>query len=167
MHRAIRAACLLLAFSCAPAFAQNAKLLKNFNHWSAYQSAASPKTCFVVSQPLSSEPSEARRGPIYFYVSRYPADRIKNEISIKMGYPFSPGAKVSVNIDGKAFSFYTKEEGAYVETRAGEDQVVEAMKAGSSMTVTGTSSRGTKTTDKYSLSGVTAALSEVERECSF
>lgn len=167
MHRAVRAACLLLAFSCAPAFAQNAKLLKNFNHWSAYQSSASPKTCFVVSQPLSSSPDEVRRGPIYFYVSRYPADRIKNEVSIKMGYPFGPGAKVTVNIDGKTYTFYTKDEGAYVETRAGEDEVVKAMKAGNSMTVTGTSARGTKTSDKYSLSGVTAAIGEIEQACSF
>ena len=39
------------------------------------------------------------------------------------------------------------------------------MKKGSKMTVSSTSSRGTGVTDSYSLSGVTAALDAVTKEC--
>jgi hypothetical protein len=33
------------------------------------------------------------------------------------------------------------------------------------MVVTGTSSRGTKTTDRYSLSGITAAMNKIDSIC--
>ena len=166
MHRTVRAACLILALSCTPAYAQTAKLLKKYNHWAAYTSTGTPKVCFIVSQPISKSPKGATRDPVYFYVTRYPSEGVKHEISIKMGYPFSPGARVSVTTGSLTLNLYTKDEGAFVETREQEDQLVTAMKAGSTMTVTGTSSRGTKTTDTYSLSGVTDALGALDKDCS-
>ncbi|ODS04182.1 hypothetical protein AUC71_00015 [Methyloceanibacter marginalis] len=74
-------------------FAQEVKLLQKYNDWAAYTSEGSPKVCFAVSQPRDSSPKNVRRGPIYFYVSHYPGDKIAGEISVKMGYPFAPGAK--------------------------------------------------------------------------
>ena len=46
-----------------------------------------------------------------------------------------------------------------------EAGLVEAMKEGHEMTVEGLSTRGTVTTDTYSLSGVTAALAKAACEC--
>ncbi len=43
--------------------------------------------------------------------------------------------------------------------------LIEAMKKGSKLTVTSTSSRGTDVTDFYSLSGITAALDAITKEC--
>jgi hypothetical protein len=43
--------------------------------------------------------------------------------------------------------------------------MIAAMKRGSSMTIVGTSSRGTKTTDKYSLSGFTKTKSVIDKTC--
>ena len=43
--------------------------------------------------------------------------------------------------------------------------LVESMRAGVEMTVRGTSARGTDTTDTYSLSGVTAAMGEIDKAC--
>jgi Invasion associated locus B (IalB) protein len=39
------------------------------------------------------------------------------------------------------------------------------LKAGKQMIVRGTSSRGTETTDTYSLSGFTAALAAIDKAC--
>lgn len=44
-------------------------------------------------------------------------------------------------------------------------KLVKAMKAGSKMVVVGYSSRGTKTTDTYSLSGFTAAYNAISKAC--
>ena len=44
-------------------------------------------------------------------------------------------------------------------------KVVRAMKAGSSMVVVGRSGRGTRTTDKYSLAGVSAAMKKIDETC--
>jgi invasion protein IalB len=169
MRRAVRAvACVILALCVTPAVAEEQKvnLLQKFNDWSAYTASGSPKVCFVVSQPTDSSPKNVRRGPIYFYVSDYPADKVTGEISVKMGYPFPPGGKTTVIVDGKKFELFTKDEGAFVEKTADEARLVDAMKAGNSMTVKGRSARGTNTSDSYSLSGISDALARMGKECS-
>jgi len=157
---------VILALSTAPAFAQEVKLLQKYNNWSTYTADNSGKVCFAVSQPNSSTPKNVRRGPIYFYVSHYPADKVTGEISVKMGYPFPPGGKVTVTIGNDKFELFTKDEGAFVEKTEDEAKLVEALKAGSSMKIQGRSARGTNTSDTYSLSGSTDALERLEKECS-
>ena len=44
-------------------------------------------------------------------------------------------------------------------------KLLAAMKRGNTMIVTGTSSRGTLTTDRYSLSGITAAIEAIGKAC--
>jgi hypothetical protein len=46
-----------------------------------------------------------------------------------------------------------------------ESALVTALKNGANLTVTGTSKRGTVTTDTYSLIGITAALGRMAMEC--
>jgi len=167
MRRAVGAACLILAFCTAPAVAEEQKvtLLEKYKDWAAYTASGSPKVCFVVSQPTDSSPKNVRRGPIYFYVSNYPEDKVTGEVSVKMGYPFAPGGKVTVTVDGKKFELFTKDEGAFVEKTADEAKLVDAMKAGNSMKVQGRSSRGTNTSDAYSLSGISDAIARIDKEC--
>jgi invasion protein IalB len=155
-----------VALIATPVFAQEVKLLQKYNDWAAYTSEGSPKVCFAVSQPRDSSPKNVRRGPIYFYVSHYPGDKIAGEISVKMGYPFAPGAKVTVTIGSDKFELFTKDEGAFVEKTEDEAKLVGALKAGSSMTIQGRSARGTNTSDNYSLSGTTDALERIAKECS-
>jgi hypothetical protein len=155
-----------VALIATPVLAQEVKLLQKYNDWAAYTSEGSPKVCFAVSQPRDSSPKNVRRGPIYFYVSHYPGDKIAGEISVKMGYPFAPGAKVTVTIGSDKFELFTKDEGAFVEKTENEAKLVGALKAGSSMTIQGRSARGTNTSDNYSLSGTTDALERIAKECS-
>ncbi len=157
---------MIVALSATPVLAQEVKLLQKYNDWAAYTSEGSPKVCFAVSQPRDSSPKNVRRGPIYFYVSHYPGDKIAGEISVKMGYPFAPGAKVTVTIGSDKFELFTKDEGGFVEKTEDEAKLVGALKAGSSMTVQGRSARGTSTSDNYSLSGTTDALERIAKECS-
>jgi invasion protein IalB len=166
MRRAVLTAGLVAAFCCAPAFAQTTPtLLQKFNDWAAYGTTGDTKICFAVAQPQDSSPKGAKRGPIFFYISRYPAEQVANEISVKMGYPFKPGATVTVSVGGQKFELFTKDEGAFIEKPEQEASFVEALKRGNSMKVEGSSVRGTKTTDTYSLSGISDALNRIASEC--
>jgi invasion protein IalB len=165
MRRAVRAACVIVALSTTPAFAQEVTLLQKYNDWSTYAATGSPKVCFIVSQPTGSSPKNVKRGPIYFYISHYPADKVTGEISIKMGYPFAAGATTTVIVGNDKFELFTKDEGAFVEKPADESKLVDAMKAGSSMKVQGRSARGTSTSDTYSLGGISDALDRIAKEC--
>ncbi len=165
MRRAVRAASLVVVLSCTPAFAENPSLLQKYGDWSAYGTASNPKVCFAVAQPKDISPKNVKRGPIYFYVSAWPDDKVANEVSVKMGYPFKPGATVTVNVGSDKFELFTKEEGAFVEKPETETALIEAMRKAPNMTVDGVSARGTKTSDTYSLSGAGDALDRIAKEC--
>jgi hypothetical protein len=166
MRRAVRAACVIGTICVAPAFAQEVTLLEKFKDWSAYAAAGTPKVCFAVAKPTESNPKKIKRGPIFFYISRWPADNVVNEVSVKMGYPFSDGAKTTVTVGTAKFELFTKDEGAFVEKPGMETKLIEAMKTGSTMKIEGTSARGTNTNDLYSLNGLSDALERAAKECS-
>jgi invasion protein IalB len=166
MHRAVRAACVVGVLVATPALAQDVTLLEKFKDWSAYAAAGSPKVCFAVAKPTDSNPKKIKRGPIFFYISQWPADKVVNEISVKMGYPFSEGAKTTVTIGTAKFEMFTKDEGAFVDKPNMETKLIEAMKTGNTMKIEGKSARGTATSDVYSLNGLADALERAAKECS-
>lgn len=166
MRRAIGAACVVGFISVTPAFAQEVALLEKFQDWSAYAATGTPRVCFAVAKPKESAPKAVKRGPIFFYISRWPADNVVDEVSVKMGYPFAEGAKVTAVIGSDKFELFTKEEGAFVEKPEMETKLIDAMKGGSTMKIQGKSARGTNTTDTYSLKGLSEALDRAAKGCS-
>ena len=115
MRRAVRAASIITALSCTPAWADNPTLLEKYKEWSAFAASGTPKVCFALAQPKQSTPKGIKRGPVYFYISHWPADGVTNEVSVKMGYPFGPGAKATATVGSAKFDLFTKDEGAFVE----------------------------------------------------
>lgn len=157
----------LLALSTfGSANAQTPQLVEAFNDWAAYSvDGQNGKVCYVASQPKDQQPAGVNRDPVFFMISHWQGRNVRNEASIIIGYPFAENSKVTTDIDGSTFSMFTKGDGAWMENVAEENRLVEAMKAGSKMVVRGTSSRGTNTTDTYSLSGVTAAINKIASIC--
>jgi invasion protein IalB len=166
MRRAVRAAFFITALSCTSAWADDPALLQKYKEWSAYAAAGTPKVCFALSQPKSVTPKKIKRGPVYFYISRWPADGVTNEVSVKMGYPFGEGAKATLTVGTAKFDLFTKEEGAFVEKTDTETSLIDTMKKGSTMKIDGKSARGTATSDVYSLDGLSDALARIAKECS-
>ena len=166
MRRAVRAASIITALSCTSAWADNPTLLEKYKEWSAFAASGTPKVCFALAQPKQSTPKGIKRGPVYFYISQWPADGVTNEVSVKMGYPFGPGAKATATVGGAKFDLFTKDEGAFVEKVDTELGLVEAMKKGSTLKIDGKSARGTATSDVYSLEGLSDALARIAKECS-
>lgn len=141
-----------------------------FNAWSAYVSnGADGKTCFAASQPQNSKYSRpvSSRGDTFFMITTIPSKNIKNEASTIIGFPFKAGSDVTADVDGTKYKMFfndAKGETAWSVPDT-EPALVEAMKKGTKLSVVSTSSRGTDVTDSYSLSGVTAALDAVAKEC--
>src|SRR5262249_13406175 len=151
MRRAIPAACVICALSFTPALAQDVTLLQKFKDWSAYAATGTPKVCFAVAKPKDSNPKKGiKRDPVFFYSSRWPADHVVNEVSVKLGYPFGSGANAPVTVGTAKFELFTQDEGAFVEKPEMETKLVEAMKVASTMKIEGKSSRGTATSAIYS-----------------
>jgi hypothetical protein len=143
-------------------------LLGQYGEWGAY--TASPggkKLCFAIAKPTSAEtnPPNRPRNPVYMFVSTRPADKVVNEVSIITGYPFKPGSEASAAIGSTTYALYTQQDGAWIKNAAEEAQMVDAMRAGQTAVVKGTSAKGTESTDTYSLKGLSQALDRVGQEC--
>lgn len=167
MHLRSLALTVLVSVGVAgTAIAQEPKLIAKNSDWEArsYQDAKG-KVCYAVSAPKQMAPSDRNHGEVFFFVSTRPGQGVSNEPSLIVGYPFQDSSQVSVDVDGKSFAMFTKGDGAWMENPAEEARLVGAMKAGRSMKVSGTSSRGTNTSYTYSLSGITATLNAVAGAC--
>ncbi|KQN73734.1 invasion associated locus B family protein [Devosia sp. BK] len=151
----------------AAAQAQQATELGTFNSWTAWQATdASGQICYVSATPSKSEPAGANRDPIHFMIIHRKGLGTKNEVQTLIGYPFNPtSANASVAVDSKSYPMVTEGSAAWLASTGDEAGFVSAFKAGSTMTVRGTSQRGTNTVDTYSLSGATAAVNAIDAAC--
>lgn len=162
----IAAAALVVTATAGGAFAQTANRIGTYKDWGAYTFVENKaKVCYVASQPKTQDPKGANRDPAYFMITARPSQNVKSEISIIIGYTFKNGSKVTADIDGQKFTLFTKGDGAWIENAAEETAMIGAMKKGHSLTVSGTSSRGTQTTDSYSLAGISASLDALAKAC--
>jgi len=157
------AAVILIAATSA---ASAANLVKTYRDWSLFtHDEAQTKICFAASQPKESTPADSKRDPAFFYISAWPQDGVKSEVSIRLGYPIKQGSTVVVDIGGSRFDLFAKDDKAFVADPTQELKLIEAMKRGSFMKVEATSERGTNTSDNYSLMGISAALQGLASEC--
>ena len=143
-------------------------LLGQYGEWGAY--TASPggkKVCFAIAKPTSSQtnPPERPRNPTYMFISSRPAEKVSNEVSIIIGYPFKPGTEASAAVGSTSYALYTQQDGAWIKNAAEEAQMLDAMRAGQSAVVKGVSAKGTQSTDTFSLKGLAQALDRVGQEC--
>jgi hypothetical protein len=155
-------------FALTPvAGAAEPELLGTFDDWQAYTyKAPDTRVCYAVSSPKSSEAGKkVKRDPIYFLVTHMPGRKVRGEISTFIGYPFKESSIVTVKVDDKSFELFTTGDGAWVDNAAREKEILAAMKAGTKLVVTGTSWKGTETTDTYSLAGISAAVDKIDSAC--
>lgn len=154
----------------APAAAASAEpsLIGQFGVWGAYVAAPNgKKVCFALAKPSSSktDPPNRPRDTAYAFISTRPAEKVSDEVSIMIGYPLKPGSEGSVEVGGARFAMYSQGDGLWIKNAAEEDRLVDAMRKGADAVVKGVSSRGTDTTDTFSLKGLTQALDKLGQEC--
>jgi hypothetical protein len=144
------------------------KLLGQYGTWGAY--TASPggkKVCFALAKPSSSEtnPPNRPRNPVYMFISTRPADKVSNEVSVVVGYPFKAGSEATAQIGGSSFALYTQQDGAWIKNAAEEAKMIDTMRSGDSAVIKGMSAKGTQSTDTFSLKGISQALDRTAQEC--
>jgi hypothetical protein len=160
-------AILALAPQAATAQQGQATELGTFNAWTAWQGTdASGEICYISGQPRESQPTGVNRDPIHFLIIHRKGMGTKNEVQTLIGYPYNTSnAGASATIDGRAFPMVAEGSAAWLASTGDEPAFVQSFRAGSSLTVRGTSQRGTNTVDTYSLSGSAAAMDAINEAC--
>jgi invasion protein IalB len=140
--------------------------LGKFGDWEAFTDREDGKRlCYMGSIPTKQRGNYKRRGVTYMMVTHRPAEKSKNVVSVKAGYTFKTGSEPEVIIGKTVMKMFVGEDYAYTNNSRDDDQLVKTMIRGAIMTVKGTSSRGTLTTDTYSLKGFTAAYKAISAAC--
>lgn len=170
LARLVTAALFAALCLAGGARAQTPTAVGTFSDWTAYSvSTGTGKICYALAQPKTRKPEGLNRDPAYFFVSTRPAENVKNEISVIVGFPMKAGSETSITVTGAGgnvpFNAYVKDDGAWIREAAEEQRLVEAMRKGRDIVVKGTSLRGNVTTDTYSLAGISAALEKASGEC--
>ena len=156
----------ILAAAPLAAQASEPTLIGNYGSWAAYSfTEDGSKVCYMASQPKKAEGNYTRRGEIFALITHRPAENTKNVFSYITGYEYKPASDATVKIDGKRFSLFTQDETAWAPDAARDNKLALSVRAGSNMVVTGTSKRGTLTTDTFSLKGSSAAHDAISKEC--
>lgn len=160
---------LVMAASGAMAADEKRDHLGDYRDWSTFRDTQpdGKRVCYMISQPkqANADKADVKRGAIYVMVSHWPEAKIKDQVRISGGYPYKTNSKVRVTIDGKSYDLFTQDQDAWAHDAQEDRRLVGAMKAGNRMDVAGESSRGTKTQDRFSLSGFTAAYNAITKAC--
>jgi hypothetical protein len=160
-----------LAASVAPAAADSkSTLLGVSKNWSAYQATTDDgKVCYALSKPKTIAPKKVARDPIYLLISDWPDRRVQGELEVVPGYPYKDGEPVIAQVGSVKVEFFTRNDGtngsAWVKDSGDEAGLLEAMRHGSTITISGVSRRGTHTKDTYSLGGIAAMLDKIHDAC--
>jgi hypothetical protein len=143
-------------------------LLGQYGDWGAY--TASPggkKVCFAIAKPSSSEttPAGKSRNPSFMFISTRPAEKVSDEVSIIIGYPFKPNSEATVAVGSTLFALYTQQDGAWIKNAGEEANLIAAMRGGQNAVLKGMSAKGTHSTDIFSLKGLAQALDRSDQDC--
>jgi hypothetical protein len=160
----------LLAVSALPAAADPANLLGVFGNWTAYSAGSgSTLTCFATSKPRATRPATAKRAAIYLMVSDWPGRKVKAEPQIIYGYQAKDGGPAALGVGGDKFVFFARNTGkdgsAWLQNLQQGPALSTALSNGVSAVASGTSAKGTKTSDTYSLAGYNDAMAKVHAVC--
>lgn len=158
---------LAAAVSATPAMAQGREFLGGFRDWDAFMERrkGGEKSCYMISVPKETAPKNVNRGEIYVIITHWPQAKIRNQVNAVVGYPFKQGSIVTATVDKRGFKLFTDGDRAWAYDDKQDQDMVAAMKRGNKLTIEGESQRGTKTTDRYSLNGFSAALNAITKAC--
>lgn len=134
--------------------------------WGAYVGGqGASRYCYAASQPTGRAPDTLKRDDGYIFVTNRPAEKVKGEVALVLGFPTRDTAPAKATIGERSFDIVTKDGKAWLRNPAEEPQFIQALVGGAELKVAVTSGRGNASTDTFSLSGFTKSWERTQKEC--
>lgn len=148
------------------AMAQSVRLLGEHRAWSSYAASDSAgAVCFAMTKPTSVRPEPDGYSQAYLYITNRPGENVANEFNLVAGFSFQPDSMATVSVGGQSFNLFTQNDAAWLDDASQSGALASAIRAGSTLTVEGTTAGGIKVVQTYSLSGATAASQSISGGC--
>ena len=165
----IRYFIILIFFSILhnQAIAEEVEKIGKFKDWETIVIKNDYKlVCFAQSKPVLQSPKSYKREARLF-VSFRPNEKILNEISITSGYKFNNQNSITAKSGKFKYKFDIAQENfAWMADNKIEKKMINTMKKGSRIMVSGYNQEGSQTIDHYSLLGFTKAYKAAKKSCS-
>jgi hypothetical protein len=156
----------LLIFVFSSLTCLHTKELAKFKDWSAFAEGEGKNlACMAVSKPKKSEGDYTKRGDVFAIVTHVPGQKKWNEFSVVAGYNYKTNSNPEVMIDQKKFQLFTSGSRAWSFSPGDDEKIINFLKKSMKMKIVGTSSRGTITTDTFSLIGFSKAFQKINEAC--
>jgi len=149
------------------AIAEEVKKIGKFKDWETMVIKNNSKfVCFAQSKPVLQSPKSYKREARLF-VSFRPNEKIINEISITSGYEYNNENSIIAKSGKHKYKFDIAQENfAWLADNKMEKKMINTMKKGSRIMVSGYNQKGSQTIDHYSLLGFTKAYNTAKKSCS-
>ena len=147
--------------------AEEVKKIGKFKDWETMVIKNNSKfVCFAQSKPVLQSPKSYKREARLF-VSFRPNEKIINEISITSGYEYNNENSITAKSGKHKYKFDIAQENfAWLADNKMEKKMINTMKKGSRIMVSGYNQKGSQTIDHYSLLGFTKAYNTAKKSCS-
>ena len=143
-----------------------ASLLTSYGDWGVYTAQTGrSKICYALSQPKDRLPKNVNRDPAYLFVSFRPAENVRNEVALVLGFTAKENGPAEAAVGNASYALITKAANAWLKNPAEEGQAIATMARSGTVTVKTQSARGSSLTDRYSLNGFGKALEHARKEC--
>ena len=149
------------------AIAEEVKKIGKFKDWETMVIKNNSKlVCFAQSKPILQSPKSYKREARLFLSFR-PNEKIINEISITSGYEYNNENSIIAKSGKHKYKFDIAQENfAWLADNKMEKKMINTMKKGSRIMVSGYNQKGSQTIDHYSLLGFTKAYNTAKKSCS-
>ena len=164
---------LITVLFCTPAISKtfSTNRVDSKEDWSVFVDS-NPTQCWVVSAPNRTRATrngksiKVNRSEIQLFALFQPSQSNYAQISFTSGYPFKNKSVVKISIgSSEHMLLQTDGEWAWVTSKEENEALLESLRRGVKALVSGTSSKGTRTKDTFSLLGFSAAFAEAQKRC--
>lgn len=135
-----------------------------FGDWGAYLAKGKSKTCYALAKPTDRK-GEGKKESAYIFIADRPAEKVRNEVSIIMGFAMKESGSPTAKIGTTSYDLVSKGQNAWIKNPDDEAKFVDALKHNFKLTVKAAPQRGPVTTDTYTLTGFKPALERVTKDC--
>ncbi len=141
---------------------EEAQFLASYRDWTVFRQSG----CFIASLAVSSEPENPALDPTYVIVLDQPAGGDGPRMAFLFGYNLDGRHYATASVDGgRAFNLVSDAGDAFIDVQAEEPALIEAMRQGVELVLSGTTPGGSARRDTISLLGFTAALEHAQTAC--
>lgn len=158
-------ALVILAGLVAGAAAAEPSAVGRFKDWAVFtEEKGGDLLCYAATEASSKSPASVTHGAVWYYVTSWKSGQARNQPSFRVTYDLKTDRAPKTTIGRSSWQMFAVGGEAFAED-ADDPRIVDALKKGSSLTVSGQSARGTNVTYRFSLSGSADAIAKAEEAC--